>query len=139
MDVFAAIIMILVAGIIMNTVLTSVLERKSDIGTLRSIGASRIFVTKMILIEIIFISVIGALIGTCLSYIIIKFLLRGGISLGEVGGVIDYMAGNLPLKIVPLKWFGHIVFAVIWAILWSLYPVLYIVRMKPVDALKKTV
>jgi ABC-type lipoprotein release transport system permease subunit len=139
MDVFAAIILILVAGIIMNTVLTAVLERKSDIGTLRSIGASRLFVTKMILLEIIFISVIGALIGTCLSFIIIKFLLRGGISLGEVGGVMDYMSGNLYLKIAPLKWLGHIVFAIFWAILWSLYPVLYIVRMKPVDALKKTV
>jgi len=138
MNTFAAIILILVAGIIMNTVLTSVLERKNDIGTLRSIGASRIYVTKMILLEILFISLIGALIGTGLSYVIIKLLSRSGFSLGEVGGVIDYMSGNLYPKIVPLKWFGHIVFAVIWAVLWSLYPVLYIVRMKPVDALKKT-
>ncbi len=138
MNIFAAIILILVAGIIMNTVLTSVLERKNDIGTLRSIGASRIFVTKMILIEIIFVSLIGTLIGTGCSYIIIRFLLKGGITLGEVGGVMDYMSGNLYPKIVPLKWLGHIVFAVIWAVLWSFYPVLYIVRMKPVDALRKT-
>jgi len=138
MNTFGGIILILVAGIIMNTVLTSVLERKNDIGTLRSIGASRIFVTKMILLEIIFISIIGALIGTGLSYIIIKLLLRSGFSLGEVGGVFDYMSGNLYPKIVPLKWFGHIIFAVIWAVIWSLYPVLYIVRMKPVDALRKT-
>lgn len=138
MNIFAAIILILVAGIIMNTVLTSVLERKSDIGTLRSIGASRIFVTKMILLEIIFISLIGALIGTGISYIVIRFLLKGGISLGEVGGVMDYMSGNLYPRIVPLKWLGHIIFAIIWAVLWSLYPVLYIVRMKPVDALRKT-
>jgi ABC-type lipoprotein release transport system permease subunit len=138
MNIFAAIILILVAGIIMNTVLTSVLERKNDIGTLRSIGASRIFVTKMILLEIIFVSLIGALIGTSLSYVIIKFLLKGGIVLGEVGEVIDYMSGNIYPKIVPLKWLGHVVFATVWAVLWSLYPVLYIVRMKPVDALRKT-
>jgi putative ABC transport system permease protein len=138
MNIFAAIILILVAGIIMNTILTSVLERKSDIGTLRSIGASRIFVTKMILLEIIFVSLIGALIGTSLSYVIIKFLLKGGIVLGEVGEVIDYMSGNIYPKIVPLKWLWHIVFAIVWAVLWSLYPVLYIVRMKPVDALRKT-
>jgi len=138
MNTFAAIILILVAGIIMNTVLTSVLERKNDIGTLRSIGASRIYVTKMILLEILFISLIGALIGTGLSYVIIKFLLKGGITLGEVGGVIDYMSGSIYPEIVPLKWFIHIVFAIVWAVIWSLYPVLYIVRMKPVDALKKT-
>jgi len=138
MNTFAAIILILVAGIIMNTVLTSVLERKNDIGTLRSIGASRIYVTKMILLEIIFVSLIGTLIGTSLSYIIIKFLLKGGIALGEVGGVIDYMSGSIYPEIVPLKWFIHIVFAIVWAVIWSLYPVLYIVRMKPVDALKKT-
>jgi len=65
-------------------------------------------------------------------------LLKGGIALGEVGGVIDYMSGSIYPEIVPLKWFIHIVFAIVWAVIWSLYPVLYIVRMKPVDALKKT-
>jgi ABC-type lipoprotein release transport system permease subunit len=138
MNIFAAIILILVAGIIMNTILTSVLERKNDIGTLRSIGASRIFITKMILLEIIFIAIIGTLIGTSISYVIVKFLLKGGIALGEVGEVIDYMSGSIHPEIVPLKWFIHVVFAIIWAIIWSVYPIVYIVRMKPVDALRKT-
>jgi putative ABC transport system permease protein len=138
MNIFAGIILILVAGIIMNTILTSVLERKNDIGTLRSIGASRVFVTKMILLEIIFVSIIGTLIGTGLSYVIVGVLLKGGIVMGEVGEVVDYMSGAIVPKIVPLKWFIHITFAVIWAIIWSLYPIVYIIRMKPVDALRKT-
>ena len=138
MNIFAAIILILVAGIIMNTILTSVLERKSDIGTLRSIGASRIFVTKMILLEIIFVSIIGTLIGTGISYIIVSALSKSGIVMGEVGEVIDYMSGAMYPKIVPLKWFIHVIFAIVWAVIWSLYPIFYIVRMKPVDALRKT-
>ena len=59
MDVFSAIILIVVAGIIMNTTLTSVLERKKDIGTLRSIGASRSYVVLLIMIEILFVSLIA--------------------------------------------------------------------------------
>lgn len=138
MNIFAAIILILVAGIIMNTILTSVLERKNDIGTLRSIGASRIFVTKMILLEIIFVAIIGTLIGSGISYVIVSALSKSGIVIGEVGEVIDYMSGSIYPEIVPLKWSIHVVFAITWAIIWSLYPIVYIIRMKPVDALRKT-
>jgi ABC-type lipoprotein release transport system permease subunit len=138
MNTFGAIVLILVAGIIMNTILTSVLERKNDIGTLRSIGASRIFIVKMILLEIIFVSIIGTLIGTGLSYVIVGVLLKGGIVMGEVGEVVDYMSGTIVPKIVPLKWLIQAIFTIIWAIIWSIYPIVYIVRMKPVDALRKT-
>ncbi|MEO0293423.1 MAG: FtsX-like permease family protein [candidate division WOR-3 bacterium] len=137
MNIFSLIILILVAGIIMNTVLTSVLERKKDIGTLRAIGASRFWITKLILLEIILISLIGALIGTIFSYIIIKFGLGRGISFGEIEEMMDYWEGKIYPAIVPLQWVGYIVFGVIWAIIWSLYPLLYIVRMKPIEALKK--
>ncbi len=137
MNIFAAIILIVVAGIIMNTVLTSVLERKKDIGTLRSIGASRSFVIKLTILEIIFVSLIGALIGTGISYFITESISRTGINLGELSSMADYLEGTLYPKIIWKNWIGNIGFAILWAIIWSAYPVFYIARMKPVEALRE--
>lgn len=137
MDVFSAIILIVVAGIIMNTVLTSVLERKRDIGTLRSIGASRSFVVLLILIEILFISLIGALTGTGFSYLITEYISRTGISMESLSGTIEYLESTLYPEIVWKNWLGNIGFAILWAVIFSVYPVFYIVRMKPVEALRE--
>jgi len=136
-NIFAAIILIVVAGIIMNTVLTSVLERKKDIGTLRSIGASRSFVVLLILIEILFVASIGALIGTGFSYLITDHLSRTGISMESVAGMVEYIESTLYPEIVWKNWFASIGFSLLWAAIFSAYPVLYIVRMRPVEALRE--
>lgn len=138
MDVFSAIILIVVAGIIMNTILTSVLERKKDIGTLRSIGASRSYVVLLIMIEILFVSLIGALIGTGFSYLITEYISRTGISMESMSGTVEYFEGALYPEIVWKNWIGRIGFAILWALMFSAYPVFYIVRMRPVDALRET-
>ena len=137
MNIFAAIILIVVAGIIMNTVLTSVLERKKDIGTLRSIGASRSFVVLLILIEILFVAFIGALVGTGFSYLITDHLSRTGISMESVAGMVEYIESTLYPEIVWKNWIASIGFALLWAAIFSAYPVLYIVRMRPVEALRE--
>lgn len=59
-----AIISLLVGGIgIMNIMLASVLERKSEIGLLRAVGATRADVVRQFLIETTVIAFIGALFG----------------------------------------------------------------------------
>ena len=137
MNIFSAIILIIVAGIIMNTVLTSVLERKKDIGTLRSIGASRSFVTLLIMTEILFVAFVGALIGTGFSYLITNHLSRTGISMESAAGMVEYLESTLYPEIVWKNWIASIGFAILWAVIFSAYPVLYIVRMRPVEALRE--
>lgn len=138
MNVFSAIILIVVAGIIMNTVLTTVLERKKDIGTLRSIGASRSFIVKLIMLEVIFISFIGAIIATGLSYIIISQLSKTGINMDAISGMVEYLESTFYPAIQWKNWIVNIVFAILWALIFSAYPIFYIVRMKPVEALRET-
>lgn len=59
-----AIISLLVGGIgIMNIMLASVLERKSEIGLLRAVGATRTDVVRQFLIETTVIAFVGALFG----------------------------------------------------------------------------
>lgn len=138
MNVFSAIILIVVAGIIMNTVLTSVLERKKDIGTLRSIGASRGFIVKLIMLEIIFISLIGAIIGTGFSYIIMSQLSKTGINMEAISGMVEYLESTFYPAIQWRNWVVNIGFAILWALIFSAYPIYYIIRMRPVEALRET-
>ncbi|MEZ5210330.1 FtsX-like permease family protein [Gordonia sp. (in: high G+C Gram-positive bacteria)] len=52
---------------LLNTLLLSVLERRRELGVLRAMGASRRFVTRMVLAEAGSVAVVGALIGVVLG------------------------------------------------------------------------
>lgn len=70
-------ISLLVGGIgIMNIMLASVLERKSEIGLLRAVGARKIDVVRQFLVETAIISLVGALAGVVIG-IIIAYLIAG--------------------------------------------------------------
>ncbi|MEO0347605.1 MAG: FtsX-like permease family protein, partial [Pseudomonadota bacterium] len=64
-------ISLLVGGIgIMNIMLASVLERKSEIGLLRAIGAKQADVVRQFLVETSVIAAIGALLGVVLGIVL---------------------------------------------------------------------
>ena len=68
--VIIAAISLLVGGIgIMNIMLASVLERIKEIGIRRAVGASQTDITQQFLLEAIFISLIGGIIGAILGII----------------------------------------------------------------------
>ena len=48
---------------LLNTLLLSVLERRRELGVLRAMGASRRFVTRMVLAEAGGVAAVGALVG----------------------------------------------------------------------------
>ncbi|MDO8627654.1 MAG: ABC transporter permease, partial [Candidatus Diapherotrites archaeon] len=73
-----------VAGIgIMNTILMSVLERKKEIGALKAVGWTSKEVLKMILLESVFISVLGGIIGVLLGWVF-SFLISSGFGIKAV-------------------------------------------------------
>jgi len=135
--IFNAIILIVTAGIIVNTVLTSVFERKREIGTLRAIGAGRGETIVMILGEVIIISVFVGLLGSLLAGILVGWLSIKGIYFGQISEAMDFLSNTLYPEIIYYKWAGNIFFVVIWAVLAAAYPVILGVKMKPCDALRK--
>ncbi|MDN3504849.1 MAG: ABC transporter permease [Rhabdochlamydiaceae bacterium] len=64
---------------IFNTISTSVLERKQEIGNLRANGESMFSVVRLIVFEGAFMGVIGCVAGIALSYIVFSFCLGDGI------------------------------------------------------------
>jgi len=137
MRIFVAIILIASAGIIVNTVLTSVFERKKEIGTLRAIGAGRFEMVNMIIGEVMLISITSIFVGSILAGILVNWLSVKGLYFGAASGVIKYIEETIYPAIILSKWIGNVIFILFWTLLAAAYPVIIAVKMKPCDALKR--
>ncbi len=73
------IILVIVILSILNTISTSILERKQEIGNLRANGESRLEIMVLLISESLVIGFIGGLIGIILSYLLNFTLLKNGI------------------------------------------------------------
>lgn len=121
--------------IIMNTLVVSVMERTSEIGTMRALGAQKSFVTKMFIAETGFITLVFGLVGMALGALIILALNRVGIStdndalryLGG-GGVIRPTIGLQPVLL-------SLGFMALIAILSWIYPVIIALKISPLKAI----
>jgi len=112
----------------MNTMLMSTYERIKEFGTLRSIGASRLTVFLMVLMESIILAMIGGL---------------GGIILGVMGSrVLDEAVKAMFQLSFPLAkiTFNLIVFAValsgVIGVVGAIIPAILVFRMQIIDALR---
>lgn len=117
-----AIISLLVGGIgIMNIMLASVLERKSEIGLLRAVGATKADVVRQFLIETTVIAFIGALFG---------------IVAGVVLAILITFFAKWP---VAWNYIGIIVAVVVCtaiAVAFGVYPAMSAAKLDPVAALQ---
>jgi ABC-type lipoprotein release transport system permease subunit len=128
----------LIFGII-NTMLMAVLERMKELGMLMAVGMNKLKVFTMVVLETIFIALIGAPIGMLLGHFTTVYLNRVGIDLSrwskalEEFGMSDTVRPNLNTE----TFLTIVVAVVITAILASIYPALKAIRLKPVEALRK--
>jgi putative ABC transport system permease protein len=117
--VVAAIVLI-VSGIgIMNVLMVAVKERTREIGIMKSIGAARGVILMEFLIEAVFISVVGGILGVCMSYLApaLLTLLNVSYSASARGILIGFL------------------FSVATGVFFGYYPARKASRLKPVDAL----
>lgn len=115
-----AVIVLIVSGIgIMNVLMVSVKERVREIGILKSIGAAKHVILAEFLLEAVFISILGGLLGVGLSVLVPNVL-------GYFG--IDYSASFNGI----LLGFG---FSVVTGIFFGYYPAYKAAKLKPIDAL----
>ena len=125
----AAIALVVAAIGIMNTMLTSVMERTHEIGIMKAIGAKNRDVMVIFIMEGMLISAIGGIIG-----IVLGIVGAAGFSRASSG----FMGGELPLT--PVITIASIVLALSVAIfvgvISSLYPAWKAARMSPIEAVR---
>lgn len=124
-----AAISLLVGGIgIMNTMYTSVLERRKEIGIMKAIGAKNSDILSIFLFESGLLGLAGGAIGIFL-----------GISLGKMAEFIAYRALESNIIQASFPWYlilGALSFSVLIGTLSGILPAMQASRLKPIDALR---
>ncbi len=125
-----AAISLLVGGIgIMNTMYTSVLERTSDIGIMKAIGARNSDIMMMFLFESGLLGLVGGIVGVILGLgIALLAQIVGQVALGT-----NLLVAAMPAWLI----IGALAFAFILGSLSGLLPARQASQMNPVDALRE--
>ena len=135
----AGIFLVCVAGIIaaINILLISVFKRTREVGTLRAIGASNIYIGSLLLFENLILSVIAGITGIICGAIFIgwinslSFVIPNELVASLLGGNI------LNLTFIPSVAFFSFILAVILGIIVSIYPIHITLKIKPIEAVRQ--
>ena len=132
------IIFIVVIIIIMNTLIISVMERTGEIGTMRAIGGQKRFIFYLFTLETMTISLIFGTLGMLAGAFVITILGRMGIPAPD-GSILQMIAGGNSIHPELSTWtisfsFFFMLFVGIFS---SLYPVIYAMKIQPVEAMRQ--
>ncbi|HUW92902.1 MAG TPA: FtsX-like permease family protein [Bacteroidales bacterium] len=142
-QIYAVFMVIILAALsfgIVNTMLMSVLERTRELGMLAAIGMNHRRVFMMIMLESVFLSVIGGLTGMAVGGAVIAATAEKGINL------VKYSEG-----MEAIGWTAHLfptidtqffiittILIVLTGIISSIYPALKALKLNPADAIRGT-
>ncbi len=142
MDVYYFIIMgiifLALAFGIVNTMLMAIMERIKELGMLMAIGMSKKKVFWMIMLETVFLTFTGSVIGMALGALVLKITGNTGLDFSSVGEgfeSVGYAAIVYP-NIEINYFFGIIVLVILVGVLSSIPPARRALKLKPIDALR---
>jgi putative ABC transport system permease protein len=136
--IYIGIIMLALAFGIINTMLMAILERTKELGMLMAIGMNRRRIFKMIMLETVFLTFVGAVAGMFLGWAIMDILGKTGIHFagwGEGFEAIGFAARVYP--VVTPEFFAFTTgMVIITAVIASIWPARKALKLIPVDALR---
>lgn len=141
MFIILVFIILVAAFNITSTLIMIVMEKRRDIGILRTLGGSSWSILRLFVLEGLMIGVGGTLIGvvagTLLAYNInpVAEFVAGLFGIDLFNSTIYYFDG-IPVAVVPFDIFWITVSAVALTFLSTLYPAWSAARLNPVDALR---
>jgi ABC-type lipoprotein release transport system permease subunit len=124
---------------IVNTMLMAILERTKELGMLKAIGMSKNKIFRMIMLETVFLTLLGSVAGVILATIVLTPSLKTGIDLSFMMGdaLEDYGFSAIVYPVINLKMFVEIaVLVVVAGILSAVYPARRALKIKTIEAIK---
>nr|WP_321408259.1 FtsX-like permease family protein [uncultured Carboxylicivirga sp.] len=138
MYIFMIIILLALTFGIINTMLMAVLERTKELGMLMSIGMNRGRVFKMIMIETVFLSLIGGVVGIIMGALVTVLTAKSGIDISIVSegfGAMGYDSMVYPVLRIK-NVIDVVVMVFITGMLAALYPAYKALKLKPAEAIR---
>ena len=136
--VFMLIILAALAFGIVNTMLMVVLERTRGLGMLAAIGMNKKKVFSMIMLESVFLSIIGGILGMFVGWITVLLTAKDGINFAQYAEGMEafgYSAHVYPE--IGTSFFMMVTFLIILTgILSSIYPALKALKLDPAEAIR---
>lgn len=136
--IFIGIVLFALAFGIINTMMMTILERTRELGMLMAIGMNRRRVFSMIMLETIFLTLVGAISGMLSGWAIVAALGKSGIHFstwGEGFEAIGFAARVYP-SITPSFFLIITVMVIFTAIISSVWPARKALKLIPVEALR---
>ena len=138
---YAAFMLIILAALafgILNTMLMVVLERTKELGMLTAIGMNKKRVFSMIMLESIFLSLIGGVFGMIFSSGVIKLTSRSGIDLSSYAESFEEMGYTSHIfPEIDNEFFAVVaIMIIITGILSAIYPAIKALKLNPADAIR---
>jgi putative ABC transport system permease protein len=136
--IFIGIVMLALAFGIINTMMMTIMERTKELGMLMAIGMNRKRVFGMIMLETIFLTLVGAVAGMLSGWILVGTLGKTGIHFstwGEGFEAIGFAATVYPV-ITPSFFIVITIMVLVTAIISAIWPARKALKLIPVDALR---
>jgi len=135
---FLIIIMAALAFAIINTMLMAVMERTREIGMLMALGMNKRKIFNMILLETIFLSIIGAVVGVGLSILIVHYYATYGFDLSSSAAGLNAFGYSTRIffRVSNEFYFISLVLVVIIAIISGISPALKALKLQPATAIR---
>jgi putative ABC transport system permease protein len=136
--IFIGIVMFALAFGIINTMMMTILERTRELGMLMAIGMNRSRIFRMIMLETVFLTLVGAIAGMLAGWTIIGALGKSGLhftSWGEGFEAIGFAAVVYPV-ISPPFFIIITILVIFTAIISSIWPARKALKLNPVEALR---
>ncbi len=136
--IFIGIIIFALAFGILNTMLMAILERTKEIGMLMAIGMGKFNIFLMIMLETLFLSLVGSVVGMILAYFTVTVFSKVGIDLSNLSAGLESIGYNpVVYPFIENSYYLYISLMVsITAIIASIYPALKALSLKPANAIR---
>ncbi|TAL60223.1 MAG: ABC transporter permease [Bacteroidetes bacterium] len=139
MYIFVGIILLALTFGIVNTMLMTVLERVREIGMLMAIGMTRLRIFFMIMLEAIYLALVGGPLGLLTAYFTVQWTGKRGIDMSMFSeGLSEWGFSSVVYpKLAPGYYFPLTMMTVLTAVLSAIYPAIRALRLKPSEAIRK--
>jgi len=136
--VFLGIIMLALMFGIVNNMLMAILERKRELGMLMAIGLNKTKIFSMILIETVFLGLVGGPLGILAGYVTVAITSMVGIDLSAVSKGLSSLGMSTMIypELETKSYFIIGLMVVITTFLASLYPAYKALKLNPVDTIR---